>query len=93
MHTDLPRLLHADERWLPPVFEARHGHGGLTAERIERLTAQQVEHDLGFAFPTPAQRERGQAGAPPGGSAGGSGLAGWAARFDSSESVIGFIRL
>ena len=64
MHADLPRLLHADERWLPPVFEARHGHGGLTAERIERLTAQQVEHDLGFAFPTLAQRERGQAGAP-----------------------------
>ena len=64
MHADLQRLLHADERLLPPVFEARHGHGGLAAERIERLTAQQAEHDLGFALRTPAQRERGQAVAP-----------------------------
>ena len=66
MHADLQRLIHADERLLPPVFEPRHGHGGLAAERIERLTAQQAEHDLRFAFGTPAQRERG------------SGLASWA---------------
>ena len=91
MHADLQRLLHADERLLPPFFEARHGHGGLAAERIERLTAQQAEHDLGFAFRTPAQRERGQAEAPGGSATGGSGLASWAARFDSSGSVIGFI--
>jgi hypothetical protein len=32
MHADLQRLLHADERLLPPVFEPRHGHGGLAAE-------------------------------------------------------------
>jgi hypothetical protein len=72
-----------------PVLASRAAFSArrmLAAERIERLTAQQAEHDLGFAFRTPAQRERGQAGAP-----GGSGLASWAARFDSSGSVIGFI--
>lgn len=82
---------------IPSAANAKHGkprHRApgdstdryLAAERIERLNAQQAEHDLGFAFRTPAQRERGQAGAP-----GGSGLASWAARFDSSGSVIGFI--
>jgi hypothetical protein len=68
------------------AFSARRMLAAERIERIERLTAQQAEHDLGFAFRTPAQRERGQAGAP-----GGSGLASWAARFDSSGSVIGFI--
>lgn len=83
---DLQGLLQAAERLRAPFLEARRGHRGLAAERIERFAAQQAQHHFGFAFRAPAQRGSFQIGAP-----GGSGLEGWAVLFSGTGLGMWFI--
>ena len=65
---DLQGRFQAAERLGAPFLQPWHRHGRLAAEGIQRLAAQQAQHDFGFAFRAPAQRGSFQAGAP-GGSA------------------------